>query len=81
MWRARRSQGSVLLDMISSAESPLKQHLSQITVATSKEGSLNIAEINFDPFDPAIDHILKQSVIFTLTISLISCEITQKTLK
>ncbi|KAG1055786.1 hypothetical protein G6F43_002278 [Rhizopus delemar] len=41
-----------------------KQFLSRIAVATIKEGSQKIAEINFDPSDPAIDHILKDGITF-----------------
>ncbi|KAG1439418.1 hypothetical protein G6F55_013735 [Rhizopus delemar] len=65
VWRAGRSPGSVLLDMTDRSESPVqlmaliaKQFPSRIAVATTKEGSRKIAEINFDPLDPAIDHIL-----------------------
>ncbi|EIE79197.1 hypothetical protein RO3G_03902 [Rhizopus delemar RA 99-880] len=41
-----------------------KQFPSRIAVATIKEGSQKIAEINFDPSDPAIDHILKDGITF-----------------
>ncbi|KAG1023170.1 hypothetical protein G6F43_014215 [Rhizopus delemar] len=41
-----------------------KQFPSRIAVATTKEGSRKIAEINFDPSDPAIDHILKDGITF-----------------
>ncbi|KAG1377702.1 hypothetical protein G6F61_006493 [Rhizopus arrhizus] len=64
--RAGRSPGSVLLDMTDRSESPVqfmaliaKQFPSRIAVVTTKEGSRKIAEINFDPLDPAIDHIFK----------------------
>jgi hypothetical protein len=69
VWRAGRSPGSVLLDMSDRSESPVqlmalteKQFPSRIAVATTKEGSRKIAEINFDPFDPAIDQILKDGI-------------------
>ncbi|KAG1148148.1 hypothetical protein G6F38_003720 [Rhizopus arrhizus] len=71
VWRAGRSPGSVPLDMIDRSESPVqlmaltaKQFPSRITVATTKEGSRKIAEINFDPLDPAIDQILKDGITF-----------------
>jgi hypothetical protein len=35
-----------------------------LAVATTKKGSQKIAEIKFDPLDPAIDHILKDGIIF-----------------
>ncbi|KAG1053715.1 hypothetical protein G6F43_004233 [Rhizopus delemar] len=41
-----------------------KQFPSRIAVATTKEGSRKIAEVKFDPLDPAIDHILKDGIIF-----------------
>ncbi|KAG0739972.1 hypothetical protein G6F57_010842 [Rhizopus arrhizus] len=62
VWKAGRSPGSVLLDMKSRSESPAqlmsliaKQHTSRITVATIKEGSPKIVEINFDPSNPTIE--------------------------
>ncbi|KAG1047334.1 hypothetical protein G6F43_010210 [Rhizopus delemar] len=71
VWRSGRSPGSVLLDMTDGSESPVqlmaliaKQFPSRIAVATTKEGSRKIAEINFDPSDPAIDHILKDGITF-----------------
>ncbi|KAG1581673.1 hypothetical protein G6F47_009568 [Rhizopus delemar] len=71
VWRAGRSPGSVLLDMTDRSESPVqlmaliaKQFPSRIAVATTKEDSRKIAEINFDPSDPAIDHILKDGITF-----------------
>ncbi|KAG1124326.1 hypothetical protein G6F42_009728 [Rhizopus arrhizus] len=71
VWRAGRSPGSVLLDMTDRSESPVqlmaliaKQFPSRIAVATTKEGSRKIAEINFDPLDPAIDQILKDGITF-----------------
>ncbi|KAG1578075.1 hypothetical protein G6F47_012936 [Rhizopus delemar] len=71
VWRAGRSPGSVLLDMTDRSESPVqlmaliaKQFPSRIAVATTKEGSRKIAEINFDPSDPAINHILKDGITF-----------------
>ncbi|KAG0737445.1 hypothetical protein G6F57_001511 [Rhizopus arrhizus] len=71
MWRAGRSPGSVLLDMTDRSESPVqlmaliaKQFPSRIAVAITKEGSRKIAEIKFDPLDPAIDHILKDDITF-----------------
>ncbi|KAG1039067.1 hypothetical protein G6F43_012583 [Rhizopus delemar] len=63
--RAGRSPGSVLLDMTDRSESPVqlmaliaKQFPSRIAVATTKEGSRKIAEINFDPSDPALGFYL-----------------------
>ncbi|KAG1491886.1 hypothetical protein G6F46_013210 [Rhizopus delemar] len=71
VWRAGCSPGSVLLDMTDRSESPVqlmaliaKQFPSRIAVATTKEGCRKIAEINFDPSDPAIDHILKDGITF-----------------
>ncbi|KAG0870987.1 hypothetical protein G6F16_006219 [Rhizopus arrhizus] len=71
VWRVGRSPGSVLLDMTDKSESPVqlmaliaKQFPSRIAVATTKEGSRKIAEINFDPLDPAIDQILKDGITF-----------------
>jgi hypothetical protein len=71
VWRAGRSPGSVFLDMTDRSESPVqlmaliaKQFPSRIAVATTKEGSRKVAEINFDPLDPAIDHILKDGITF-----------------
>ncbi|KAG1128480.1 hypothetical protein G6F37_013682 [Rhizopus arrhizus] len=62
---------SVLLDMTDRSESPVqlmaliaKQFPSRIAVAATKEGSRKIAEINFDPLDPAIDQILKDGITF-----------------
>ncbi|KAG1141888.1 hypothetical protein G6F37_007687 [Rhizopus arrhizus] len=49
--------------MTSRSESPLqlmsiaKQFPSRIAAATTKKDSRKIAEINFDPLNPAIDHI------------------------
>ncbi|EIE82354.1 hypothetical protein G6F46_005483 [Rhizopus delemar] len=70
-WRSGCYPGSVLLYMANRSESPVqlmalivKQFPSRIAVATTKEGSRKIAEINFDPLDPAIDHILKDGIIF-----------------
>jgi hypothetical protein len=61
VWRAGRSPGNVLLNMTDRSESPVqlmaviaKQFPSRIAVATTKEGSRKIAEINFDPLDPAV---------------------------
>ncbi|KAG1378732.1 hypothetical protein G6F61_005577 [Rhizopus arrhizus] len=54
--------------MTSRSESPLqlmsiaKQFPSRIAAATTKEGSRKIAEINFDPLNPAIDHIENDTV-------------------
>ncbi|KAG0741240.1 hypothetical protein G6F57_010908 [Rhizopus arrhizus] len=81
VWRAGRSSGSVLLDMTDRSESPVqlmafiaKQFPSRNTVATTKEGSRKIAEINFDPLDPAIDHILKDGITFENdTVKLLPC--------
>ncbi|KAG0735862.1 hypothetical protein G6F57_010181 [Rhizopus arrhizus] len=81
VWRAGRSPGSVILDMTDRSESPVqlmaliaKQFPSRIAVATTKEGSRKIAEINFDPLDPAIDHILKDSITFENdAVKLLSC--------
>ncbi|KAG1154268.1 hypothetical protein G6F37_009605 [Rhizopus arrhizus] len=71
VWRAGHSPGSVLLDMTDRSESPVqlmaliaKQFPSRIAVAATKEGSRKIAEINFDPLDPAIDQILKDGITF-----------------
>ncbi|KAG1016325.1 hypothetical protein G6F26_012618 [Rhizopus arrhizus] len=71
VWRVGRSPGSVLLDMTDKSESPVqlmaliaKQFPSRIAVATTKEGSRKVAEINFDPLDPAIDQILKDGITF-----------------
>jgi hypothetical protein len=71
VWRAGRFPGSVLLDMTDRSESPVqlmaliaKQFPSRIAVATTKEGSRKIAEINFDLLDPAIDHIFKDGITF-----------------
>ena len=51
-----------------------KQFPSRIAVATTKEGSQKIAEINFDPLDPAIDHILKDGITFENdAVRLLSC--------
>lgn len=41
-----------------------KQYPSWIAVATTKESNQKIAEINFDPLDTAIGHILKDGVTF-----------------
>ncbi|KAG1148361.1 hypothetical protein G6F37_009685 [Rhizopus arrhizus] len=41
-----------------------EQFPSQIAVATTKEGSRKIAEIDFNLLDPAIDHILKDDITF-----------------
>ncbi|KAG0873001.1 hypothetical protein G6F15_010976 [Rhizopus arrhizus] len=69
--RAGRSPGNVLLDMTDRSESPVqlmaliaKQFPLRIAVATTKEGSRKIAEINFDPLDPAINQILKDGITF-----------------
>ncbi|EIE90146.1 hypothetical protein RO3G_14874 [Rhizopus delemar RA 99-880] len=71
VWRAGRSPGSVLLDMTDRSGLPVqlmtliaKQFPSRIAVATTKEGSRKMAEINFDPSDSAIDHILKDGITF-----------------
>jgi hypothetical protein len=39
-----------------------KQFPSRIAAATTKESSRKIAEINFDPLNPAIDHIENDTV-------------------
>ncbi|KAG0733243.1 hypothetical protein G6F62_012918 [Rhizopus arrhizus] len=78
VWRAGRSLGSVLLGMTDRSESPVqlmaisaKQFPSRIVVATTKEGSREIAEINFDP---AIDQILKDGITFENdAVSLLPC--------
>ena len=68
MWRTGSYPGRVLLDMTSRFESSMqlmsieKQHPSRITVAITKEDCRKIAEINFDPLDPAIGHILKEGI-------------------
>ncbi|KAG1381483.1 hypothetical protein G6F61_003120 [Rhizopus arrhizus] len=61
----------VFLDMTSKSESSVQfmsfiteQFPSQIAVATTKEGSRKIAEINFNLLDPAIGPILKDDVTF-----------------
>ncbi|KAG1462515.1 hypothetical protein G6F46_004824 [Rhizopus delemar] len=41
-----------------------EQYPSQIAVAATKEGSRKIAEINFNPLNTAIDHILRDGITF-----------------
>ena len=51
-----------------------KQFSSRIAVATTKESSWKIAEINFDSLDPVIDHILKDGITFENdAVKLLSC--------
>ncbi|KAG1054713.1 hypothetical protein G6F43_003290 [Rhizopus delemar] len=63
----------VLLDIASRSESPLQlipliaKQFPRIAVTTTKEGSRKIAENNFDPLNPAIDHILKDGESHTGT--------------
>ena len=81
VWKTDRSSGCILLDVVGRSESTVqlmflivKQYSSQIAVVTTKEGSRKIAEINFDPLDPAIDHILKYGITFENdTVKLLSC--------
>ncbi|KAG1374967.1 hypothetical protein G6F61_008872 [Rhizopus arrhizus] len=58
-WMTDRSESPVQLMALIA-----KQFPSRIAVATTKEGSRKIAEINFDPLDPAIDEILKDGITF-----------------
>jgi hypothetical protein len=68
--------------MISRSESPVqlisliaKQYPSRIAAVTTKEGNRKIAEVNFDPLDPAIDNILKDGITFENdTTRLLSCQ-------
>ncbi|KAG1151212.1 hypothetical protein G6F37_001133 [Rhizopus arrhizus] len=52
VWKTDRSSGCILLEVIA--------------VVTTKEGSRKIAEINIDPLDPAIDHILKYGTSYAI---------------
>ncbi|KAG1139540.1 hypothetical protein G6F37_009725 [Rhizopus arrhizus] len=82
VWRVGCSPCSVLLDMISRSESSVqlislitKQYPSRVAVVTTKEGNRKIAEINFDPLDPAIDNILKDGITFENdTTRLLPCQ-------
>lgn len=57
-----------------------KQYPSQIAAVTIKEDCRKIAETNFDPLDPAIDHVLKDSIIFENgVIKLLPCRILDPT--
>ncbi|KAG1142824.1 hypothetical protein G6F37_007262 [Rhizopus arrhizus] len=51
-----------------------KQYPSRIAVVATEEDSRNIAEFNFDPLNPATDHILKDGITFENdTVRLLPC--------
>lgn len=53
-----------------------EQSPSQIAVAATKEGGRKIAEINFNPLNPAIDHILRDGITFENdTVRLLPCRV------
>ncbi|KAG0944557.1 hypothetical protein G6F57_002253 [Rhizopus arrhizus] len=64
VWRAGRSPGTALLDMTDGSESSVQLMALIAKHFPSRLGSRKIAEINFDPLDPAIDQILKDGITF-----------------
>lgn len=52
-----------------------KHYPSWIAVATAKEGSQKMAEINFDRLDPVVDPILKDGIAFENdAVGLLPCQ-------